>query len=409
MTVAVARGRCPIVGHLPTMLRPLHAFEALRDQGAVVVVYVFRRPWYVVTAPTLAQEVLARDEDFEPGPQYDVLEALLGAGLSTSSGPAHRARRQLMRPAFTRERVDALVPMMRNTAVETVDGWRPGDVIRPVEQARRLALMIVARSMVSVDVSEDVIARIQQDLPRVLRGVLWRVLCPGSGLPRLPLPGNRRWDAANRRLRRTVDNLIEQRHAHGDSEHDLLALLVGAKLDHNAIRDELVNVLFAGTETTAGVLAWALHVVAARPDLQDRVVDEVRAGEMRSLRNLIRSTMHWYAPPVLSRRTRDTVTLGTASLPAGAAVLLSPVAIHRHGTFDPDHPPSPPGRGGTETVLTFGGGEHACIGRRFAMVELETVISEILRRVRLRPVGRTGERVSGTLVPTRMRLRVESR
>ena len=44
------------------------------------------------------------------------------------------------------------------------------------------------------------------------------------------------------------------------------------------LRDDLMTMLIAGHETTAAVLTWTLHCLADRPDVLDRLQQEVRGN-----------------------------------------------------------------------------------------------------------------------------------
>ena len=44
------------------------------------------------------------------------------------------------------------------------------------------------------------------------------------------------------------------------------------------VRDDLISMITAGHETTAGQLGWALQLLAHHPHVQDRLTDEIDAG-----------------------------------------------------------------------------------------------------------------------------------
>jgi cytochrome P450 len=425
--IPAAPGRLPLLGHLPFLLRaPLPFMRSLRALGDVVVIYVAGKPMYVVNDSELVHRILVADVSrFDKGVQYDKLKALLGNGLSTATGVAHRDRRRLMQPAFHPKRVARYSTLMGDLASSMVDDWKDGEVIAVDEAMRRLSLMVVVGAMCSAELGADAVAVIQRDLPVVLRGIPWRALSPIESLERLPLPFNRNFAAANARLRRTVEELIERYRADGLDHNDLLSLLMsahdahtGAGLDDAAIRDEVVNLLFAGTETTGNALAWVWHALAANPDVEHLLHEEVDAGGSAYTQRVVREALRLYPPPwLITRRSREPVSLGGYDLPAGASVLFSPYATHRDPAVYPDAERFDPDRWSPERArevprhayMTFGGGAHNCIGEGFALLEMATVTATIAARVRLRPVDRTVEKASATLIPSRLRMRVERR
>src|SRR5829696_4606429 len=98
----------------------------------------------------------------------------------------------------------------------------------------------------------------------------------------------------------------------------------------------------AGTQTTATTMAWALHTMSIRTDLQDRAYVEVNEvlgdravayedlKRLEFIRRLLSETLRLYPPAwLLSRRAAVEVTLGGHVLPPGASILFSPYAVHR--------------------------------------------------------------------------------
>lgn len=58
--------------------------------------------------------------------------------------------------------------------------------------------------------------------------------------------------------------------------HFLLAS--GDEISSKQLRDDLMTMLIAGHETTAAVLTWTLHCCSTRPDVVQRMQQEVRAS-----------------------------------------------------------------------------------------------------------------------------------
>src|SRR5205814_614492 len=105
-------------------------------------------------------------------------------------------------------------------------------------------------------------------------------------------------------------------------------------LTESQLRDELKEILPAGSEPPAAVLAWTCHLLALHPEVQATLHREVetvlrgRAATPDDLRNLryttmvLREVMRLY-PPVwlMKRRCRDDAMIGGFHVRAGATVL----------------------------------------------------------------------------------------
>jgi cytochrome P450 len=226
----------------------------------------------------------------------------------------------------------------------------------------------------------------------------------------LPTSGNR----LRRRTVRAVDalayDLIRRRRA--APGEDLVSLLVsatdeegGPALSDVEVRDELMTMFFAGHETSAAALTWALYLLAGHPEMADAVraeVAEVVKGEatmadlprLALLGQVVAETLRLYPPAwVFDRSPLRDVDIGGYRIPRGANVLLSPWVVHRDprvwdaaDEFRParfaDGATTPRG-----AYLPFGDGPRICVGNRFADAEIRIVLATLLPRVDLCIVG----------------------
>ena len=185
---------------------------------------------------------------------------------------------------------------------------------------------------------------------------------------------------------------IRARRAAGATDGTDALSVMGAdgELSDDAIRDELHTLLQAGHETTATGLAWAFERLVRHPHVLDRLVEEVREGEDDEyLRAVVREVLR--ARPVIidtPRLLTAPLEIGGYTIPAGWQVAPSIPLAQGGGEFDPDRDHSRDG------WIPFGGGKRHCVGSHLALLELETVIAEVLRACDLRPTpGAPGEAV----------------
>ncbi|MFE6862338.1 cytochrome P450 [Nocardia sp. NPDC057668] len=424
-TVPDAPWRLPVVGHLPALLHDRLAFVTAASRvGPVAAVSLAGTDAFLINDPALVRRVLVDDvASFGKGIQYEKLRILLGESVSTSCGVAHRDRRRAMQPAFQRGMFDSYAALIRRETDRLVDRWRVGQEVLIDDEMRKLSLSIVTGAMCSAELDPAAIAVIQRDLPTVMRGVAWRALVSSPALERLPIPANRRFRAANARLRQIVMTMVQSRPPVRDDRRDLLGVLrtagadsSGSRPSDDQLRDELVNVLFAGTETTGNALGWLWHALATHPEVGDRLRTESGSSGLEYAYRVARETLRLYPPPwLISRRTVRPVRVGAYAFPADVHILFSPYAIHRHPdnfpaavSFDPDR--WLPGRmvdGSRHSFLAFGAGPHNCIGEGFALLEIAIVATRIASRYRLTPRGKARGSALATLTPLRLRMVVE--
>jgi len=207
-------------------------------------------------------------------------------------------------------------------------------------------------------------------------------------------------------LREEIDR---RRAASGEGDGVIDVLLDG--LDDDELVDELVTLLVAGHETTATSLAWCFELLLRRPDLVERVREELGAAGASSLLDAaIRETLR--LRPVFrytSRRLHAPIELGGHAVPAGAAVGACIYLAQRRAdqyddplTFRPER--FLDGAPAAGAWAPFGGGLRRCVGASFATYEMGVIVRTVLESAELRPASPRPERVALhaiTLVPGR--------
>jgi cytochrome P450 len=207
--------------------------------------------------------------------------------------------------------------------------------------------------------------------------------------------------------------LRRRRDARHDGRADLLGTMVNAELDEDAALDELLALLMAGQEPPAAALTWLLDRLGRDVGLADQIVQSPTSPEGDRIR---RETLRLRpAVAAVMRRLVAPAQIAGVDLPAGVVTMLPIPLLHRDARlfddperFRPDRfadagPEDPPG------FLPFGGGARRCLGEHLAHAEMDIVLPTALRRLRLRPLWPSPERmvVRGTvLVPHRSALMV---
>jgi cytochrome P450 len=420
----------PVLGYALRFARaPLELVETLRPGGDVLRFRLGPQTVYWVNNPDLVRRVLADSTVFDKGHQADKLRVIGGNGLVTAYGDDHVRNRRLVQPAFHRDRIAGYVETMRQFTVDAIDAWVDGERIEADREFANLTLRVVGQTLFSTALGAEAVDEIVRSIPKVLHEVGLRLRDPIGLRGRFPTAASREFDATMGRLRDVVDRLIAQYREAGVDHGDVTSMLLlardeetGESLSNVQVRDEVLTLLAAGTETSANVLAWAYYHLGQRPDLQTRLhreVDEVLGGrevavadlpQLAFVRCLIMETLRLYPQAwILTRRTKSPVTLGGVDLPRGANIFFAPYAIQRDpavyedpDTFDPDRWADDRSRMTQRpSFVPFGGGRRQCIGDVFAMTELTVVLATIAQRWHLDLVP--GERVqidfAGTLKP----------
>ncbi|MGQ3328941.1 cytochrome P450 [Halorubrum sp. FL23] len=424
-------GGLPVLGNVHEIASDALGFYEQRsaEHGGVVRYDVFGTESYLVTDPEAIGQILVEEHDrFVKGEMpRERLGGLLGDGLFLAEGEAWREQRTAIRSAFFRERVAAYGDAMVDRARETANSWEDGAVVDVHAASTEYAFAVLAESLLGSDIERE------RETVRAASAAItdrFDTRRLTSFLPEwLPTPANRRYRRRLDALRETIRGLVAERRAADPpadpgAADDLLGTLVAAAemgaLDDGELVDNAVTFLFAGHETSALGLTYALYCLADTPEFQARVHAEVAAlgadptpadlRECPALTAAVDEALRLY-PPVHSffREPTEPVSLGGYRVPADVVLTLSPWTVHRDGrwwddpeTYRPerwlretdagetvhgdDRPGPAVGERPEHAFFPFGGGPRHCIGMRFARQELRLAVATLLRRVRLEPV-----------------------
>ena len=192
--------------------------------------------------------------------------------------------------------------------------------------------------------------------------------------------------------------------------------------DRQQVLDEIKQYLWAGTETTALTLSWALYLLFQHPESIERIrqeADEVfgtrepRAADLESLtytRSVVFETLRLYPPAwALIRTATGEDEIAGHKIEAGDRLALLPYVVHH----DPRYWDEPeafrperfePGQAKKRvkySYLPFGAGKRFCIGGQLAQLELVLALTSILRRFEPEYLGEVPPPIapSVTLIP----------
>jgi len=173
------------------------------------------------------------------------------------------------------------------------------------------------------------------------------------------------------------------------------------------IQDELLNILLAGRDTTASLLSHLWYVLARRPDVFDKLREEVltlgnreptfeQVKEMKYLQYCLNEALRLYPIVPMNGRTalRDTTLPrgGGADgkspifIPAGTVVNYQVYIMHRREDFyGKDSCEFKPERWASLRpswqYLPFNGGPRICIGQQFALTEASYTTIRLLQNI----------------------------
>jgi cytochrome P450 len=178
-----------------------------------------------------------------------------------------------------------------------------------------------------------------------------------------------------------VDALIEaRRHEPGeDLITDLIAAEAdGSKLDHDELRNLILNILVGGVDTSQSQLAHAIRLLAGAPEQWELLRADPDGLALAAVDEALR-----YEPitPFTARITTQELEYGGITFPANTIVLVSAWHANREGVAE-DRFEIAADRGdgaGRGRILTFGAGIHYCVGANLARAEIGEALAFLAR------------------------------
>jgi cytochrome P450 len=383
---------------------PLAFFLSISRQYGDVVCY--RRapdPAYLVNHPDYIHHVLVANQRSYSKDTFTnaAFKAIVGSSLINLEGGAWLQRRRLMQPAFHHTRLGAQSGMIVQAANDMLARWQVSfDEGRPIDVAREmssLTMTIASRALFGVGL-EDEAAEIGEIINRAAEYV--------------EKPHDPRLKQSSAEFAALVDRIILKRRSDFQDQGDLLSSMMTARaedtglvLDDQQLRNEVMDLLLAGNDTTANALTWTLYLLSQNLWASDRLRSEVRqslAGRLPDsaglerlpyLRLVLYESLRLFPPAwIIGRRALVDDEIGGYHVPAGTVIAVCIYALHRHPAFwespdefDPQRftPERSAGRS-KNAYIPFGAGPRLCIGSEFGLLESGLILACIAQRFELR-------------------------
>jgi len=329
---------------------------------------------------------------------------LLGSGsMLVLDGERHKRERRLMSPMFHGERMKLYGGLMQEIALDSLEQHRQKNSgeVSTADLMQDISLRVIIRAIFGGDDPKLAERMFSASKALANRATPLLFFTARSHVKFLGLTPWDRWLQARRIMCDLLDIAIDARAKDTQPRHDILALLCQAKyedgqpMSREEIYAELLTFLFAGHETTALSLTWAIYhifrdariVQQLRAEL-DSLPDETPAAmaEASYLKATIQETLR--INPLITetlRKLREPMELGEYHLPAGMGLALATVLAHYNPTTFPEPDLFRPERFIEQSFspfqyMPFGGGHRRCIGAAFASYEMAMVLGVFLRR-----------------------------
>ncbi|KAI0703354.1 cytochrome P450 [Cerioporus squamosus] len=419
-------------------------FRLCEQYGNTFILQLYALKRLFTIEPEHVKAILATDfASYQKGPDFrSQMKSLLGVGVFNADDEMWKFHRSMTRPFFSKDRISHFDMFDRHAAdalQQMKNRLRDGYAVDWQDLVSRFTLDSATEFLFGKDVRSlsaglpypptSDIARMHTSKPEAdeFASAFYNAQLASSKRGRFQeaWPLAEFWHDKVEAQKAEIDKFIapiltdalQKKNAAQDEkvtdEDTLLSQLLKVTDDYNIIRDETLNILLAGRDTTACTLTFAVYRLAEHKDVFNRLREEILnvvgptrrptyddIRNMKFLRAVINETLRLYPPVPVNIRfaVKDTVLPATTAggkglfVSAGTKVVYSVFMMHRRKdlwgpdalSFDPDRfldervqkylTPNP------FIFLPFNAGPRICLGQQFAYNETSFMLVRLLQQ-----------------------------
>lgn len=375
----------------------------------------------VTLDPENIKSILATNfKSYSLGIRSEQLNCFLGDGIFTMSGAGWKHSRTLLRPQFSREQVaqidsirehfshmEAILDrgdfvdiqnLFHQLTMDTATEFLLGESVDSlIDSQREINGMSVAQFV------KDYTECVEWCLTRIQFGPLFKFVYPRSF--REAIARNRQF------VEYFVDRALERPIDKESDSYTFIYELAKATRDPVVIRDQALNILIAGRDTTASLLSYSIWHLAHHPEVYKKLREEIvetfgttgtegvtfeKLKSCTYLKNVINEVLRVNPSVPRNIRTAEVDTQlpkgggpdgqEPVFIPKGTNILYAVHELHRQPSiwgddaedFRPDRWETHHPKGWD--YLPFNGGPRICLGQQFALTEASFVLTRIAQK-----------------------------
>ena len=409
---------------------PLTILMLMADRyGGVIPVNMGNQRIVLLTAPEHFKRVLVTKPD-DYIKYFDGLKPIFGKSMITHDGALWQKIRMPQQPAFHPDMFAEYIPYFLKAIEAKMAIWsdlaKSGETVEMVEQTWTLAADMICKALFDRDMpfNPHVVFKCVKTYTDVMNHREIRLRKQAGEIFEMTDEDT----AKAMKVWASVPPAVISADPREERERTLLKMIEAAvddpavpEFDRQQAVDELKQYLWAGTETTALTLAWALYETSRRPEAVERIRQEGEAvygnraptaadySGLAYTRAVIQETMRIY-PPIwgIIRVATEADEIGGVKINPGDRVTLFAYGAHHNPKFWEKPEEFVPERwmaGNAKkhvkySYIPFGAGKRACIGGAMSQVENTLALSILLRRFRPEYAGDGPPRLNATVTLT---------
>lgn len=419
----------------------------VKKYGRIVGIFHGREPILLISEPDIIKQICVKEfNNFINRKTYTWPGEILRHAVSVLEDDHWKSARSVLSPTFSSGKMRNIVPLIQRCIDHLLAAIRSQGKDGTEIEIRRTVECFTMNAIASTQFGIDVDAHSDPEAGFVKNAkvAMTYVASPIMTLcALLPFtyyffrlfnisPMNH---AAQSFFYKAVNAAIKERTDSGDSQADLLQLMLQAHKESNLVTEDdldpdaklehkvtnqreftekeiLANSLvfmLAGYDTTSSLLSFACHHLAFNPQCQERLRREIEENigqdkpdydnvfGLKYLDNVVNETLRMYPPAArFSRVGKDEVTINGLTIPAGMPCHFPIYAIHHDPefwhdpeTFDPDRFAPEKRTWPQYAFVPFGAGPRNCVGMRLALLEAKMALVAIVQHFDIKPAPGT--------------------
>ncbi|EZA59707.1 hypothetical protein DMN91_003545 [Ooceraea biroi] len=413
----------PIIGNAYQLnCTPEEFFQKMiqwsKEFGNIFLVWVASRPFIFLYTVEAVKPLLKSTTHTNKSLEYEYLKPWLGIGLVTNNGLKWYVRRKLLTPSFHSGLNDAYLKIIKKQSAILISCLHKevGKCFDVVPYAKRAALdMICETSMgyyvnAQTNLNNEYVKAVDR-IASIVQMRFTNVWVSWNPIFKLTKAGKEH-DRSLNIIHSLVNKVIAERkrQRNGNSNRPskkrqaLLDLLLdisqnGTVLTDKDIREEVNTFMYAGHDTTATSISWALYVLGRHPEYQEKILneyDEIIGTDEITTENInkliwldacIKEQWRLYpVVPLIARQIYEPIEILGIQVPRGSTVLINSYLLHRDARFFPEPHVYRPERFLPNSAkippfafIPFSAGSRNCIGWKFATMFIKVAVVSVLK------------------------------
>ena len=316
------------------------------------------------TAETRRIRKISRGKEVqEKFKNLNILEA--GDSMIQMDPPTHTMHRRMVAPGFSPKRLLNLSPQIRQRCV---------DILTQISGKGKCEFISSVSAELPIQMLAELFGVSQEERTKLLE---WSNVIIGGDDPDMRIDTDHTITALTELYQYAINLHQKRREEPGD---DLISMLAnteveGKLMSMNDYVSAFILLIVAGNETTRNSISGGVLALSQHPEERQKLLDDPSI-----INNAVDEIIRWVHPVIYMARTAlEDIKLGDKNIKKGDRLIL----WYMSGNRDEDKWDDPFSFNVTRNGprhLSFGYGQHLCIGWRLAEIQLTVCIEELLKR-----------------------------